>query len=972
MTAAAGSPFEQVRRASIPSLAIDLSEHRHRATGARHFHFATEDGNNGFVVAFLTVPQDSTGVAHVLEHTSLCGSETYPIRDPFFMMIRRSLATFMNAFTSSDWTAYPFATQNERDFDNLLSVYLDAVFFPRLDPLDFAQEGHRLEPADPADPRSELVVRGVVYNEMKGVMSQPTNRLYQELMSRLFPTTTYHHNHGGDPAVIPQLTHDDLVTFHARHYHPSNAVFMTWGDMDPGRHQRRMEELALSRFDRLDVDLSVPDERRYDECLRAQTTYPVGPDEPTSERTHVVLGWLLGRTTDPFETLETQLVADVLLAHGASPLRRALETTDLGSSPSGLAGLQTSTRESAFVCGLEGSEPQRAAAVEELVMGVLEEVAAEGVDPAQVEAALHQLELSQREIGGGDVPYGLQVMLETLPAILHGGDPVGFLDIDPVLDELRRRVRSPGYVRGRVRALIVDNPHRVRLTMAPDPGRARREEEEERERIAELARGLDDAGRADLARRAKMLARRQSQQESPDVLPRVHVSDIPADVPIPEGRTSPVNGIESTWFEAGTNGLVYVQVAVEIPDLPAELVDVLGLYASCLTEVGSGERTYLETQAQQAAVTGGVGARARVRGRRRDVRELSSFFSVGTKALARNVEPAVRLLMETFTDPRFDEHARLREIVSRLRMARERNLLAQGHALAMKAATASIAPQAALSHRLAGLASVGRLRELDRTLAGGSAAEGFSNALAGLGRALEGAPRRLLLVGERPHHDVLRDACAALWKQPYPPRDDRLDVAHEPSPLRQAWTTATTVSFCAAAYPCVAPSHPDAPALTLLGPLLRNGFLHNAVRERGGAYGAGAGYDADSGAFRFFSYRDPRIGGTLADFRASVEWAVGGELEERLLEEAVLNVVGRLDRPDPPAGEAIGTYYMSLHGRTPEVRRRFRASLLDVTLDDVRRAAETWLVPGRESVAVLTGEELLSREDGLDLDTIPV
>jgi Zn-dependent M16 (insulinase) family peptidase len=227
-----------------------FQEYRHRATGARHLHLAADDPHNAFMVAFLTVPQDSSGVAHILEHTALCGSRRYPVRDPFFMMIRRSLNTFMNAFTSSDWTAYPFASQNKKDFNNLLDVYLDATFFPLLDERDFAQEGHRLEFAEADDPHSELLFKGVVFNEMKGALSSPVQRLGQALQSRLFPTITYHYNSGGDPEAILDLSHEQLKAFHARHYHPSNAIFLTYGDIPAAEHQRASRPQALNRFKR--------------------------------------------------------------------------------------------------------------------------------------------------------------------------------------------------------------------------------------------------------------------------------------------------------------------------------------------------------------------------------------------------------------------------------------------------------------------------------------------------------------------------------------------------------------------------------------------------------------------------------------------------------------------------------------------------------------------------------------------------
>ena len=439
--AAVHPAFEWVRSEAIESLNMVVEEYRHRKTGALHYHLAADNPENVFLVALRTVPTDSTGVAHILEHTVLCGSEHYPVRDPFFMMIRRSLNTFMNAFTSSDWTAYPFASQIRKDFDNLMDVYLDAVFFSRLHELDFAQEGHRVEFAEPDNPDSDLVFKGVVFNEMKGAMSSASSTLWQTLTSYMFPTTTYHYNSGGDPEHIPHLTYHELKTFYHYHYHPSNAVFMTYGDIPAVEHQQRMQDKALSRFERLDIDISVKDEKRYHAPVRVQESYALDEPGDLGDKTHIVLGWLMGRSTNLKEQLEAHLLDGVLLDDSASPLRRALETTKLGSAPSPLCGLEASNREMSFVCGLEGSRPENADALEALVLDVLQKVVDEGIPAERVEAVLHQLELSQREISGDGYPYGLQLILEGLSSAIHRGDPVAVMNLDPVLEELRELIR---------------------------------------------------------------------------------------------------------------------------------------------------------------------------------------------------------------------------------------------------------------------------------------------------------------------------------------------------------------------------------------------------------------------------------------------------------------------------------------------------------------------------------------------------
>ncbi len=378
-TQAQNNPFILKRSTPIAALNLTVEEYEHPDTGAVHLHLGCENSENVFMVALRTVPQDSTGVAHILEHTVLCGSERYPVRDPFFMMLRRSLNTFMNAFTSSDWTAYPFATQNTKDFSNLLSVYLDAVFFSRLDPLDFAQEGHRVEfEKDEVNGKDTLVFKGVVFNEMKGAMSSTSSILWDKLCYELFPTNTYHFNSGGDPEAIPDLSYQQLRDFYARHYHPSNAIFLTFGDIPAALHQRDFQELVLKRFSRSNESVEVTLEQLFLTPRVAEHDYAVDASEGLAKKTHHVMGWKLGESADLTAMLEAQVLSAVLMENSASPLMHYLETTELGSAPSPLCGVEESMREMVFCCGIEGSSPEVAAQFQQEVLGKLKEVADSG------------------------------------------------------------------------------------------------------------------------------------------------------------------------------------------------------------------------------------------------------------------------------------------------------------------------------------------------------------------------------------------------------------------------------------------------------------------------------------------------------------------------------------------------------------------------------------------------------------------
>jgi len=962
----AHAAFKAVRQETIDSLNVTVEQFEHRATGASHYHIASDNTENVFLVALRTVPQDSTGVAHILEHTALCGSERFPVRDPFFMMLRRSLNTFMNAFTSSDWTAYPFASQNRKDFNNLLDVYLDAVFFSRLDPLDFAQEGHRVEFSEPDNRESDLVYKGVVFNEMKGAMSSVSSVLWAELSRHLFPTTTYHYNSGGDPERIPDLSYDQLKQFYRSHYHPSNAIFMTFGDITAEEHQALFEEKALNKFQRLEQRIEVPLEQRLGNPIRVRESYAFDDPGPTENKTHIVLGWLLGESTQLTELLEAQLLSSVLIDNSSSPLMHALETTDLGQSPSPLCGLEDSMRELVFCCGVEGGEAASESALEELVLGVLQKVADEGVPLEQLEAVLHQLELHQREITGDSFPYGLQLILSALGCATHYSDPIPLLDLDPVIARMRESIQDPAYIKELARRLLLDNQHRVTLVMTPDQNLSASRTETEALRLAELKAQMADDEKERVIKLASDLVARQAQVDDESILPKVELSDIPASLPELERKIVSEDDRTVTAYGQGTNGLVYQQAVATLPQLPEDQMQVLPLYSNILTELGLGDSNYLQAQQRQAATVGAINAFTSMRGNIDDEQVVTGNFVLSSKALLKNSQAQSQLMRETLETVRFDESDRIRELISQQRARREQAVTGNGHGLAMAAASAGMSPLASLNHQLSGMNGIKFLRELDESLKDDVSMQEFTSQLTDIHQQVTSIPMQLLTVAESHKVSELADQSLSVWSgfgtnQP--------GTAFAPAPVRarvgELWVTNTQVNFCALAYPTVPVGHADAGALTVLGGFLRNGFLHRAIREQGGAYGGGASQDSGIAAFRFYSYRDPRLAETLDDFDGAIDWMLNTQHQYQPLEEAILGVIGSLDKPSSPAGEAKQHFHNTLFGRSHAQRELFRQQILGVTLDDLRRVTETYLRPEQASIAVITSNAQADATEGL-------
>ena len=959
--------FEFIKEQKVESLNVLVQEFVHKKTGASHIHLSSDSDENVFIVALRTVPHDSTGVAHILEHTALCGSQKYPVRDPFFMMTRRSLNTFMNAFTSSDWTAYPFASMNRKDFNNLLDVYLDAVFFSRLDELDFAQEGHRLEFAEIDNPASDLLYKGVVFNEMKGAMSSVPSQLWQTLCKYMFPTNTYHFNSGGEPEDIPDLTYQQLLDFYKTHYHPSNAIFMTFGDIPAEEHQTKFENQALKHFDKLDYAVSVADEKRYYAPVKVQESYP-NNDEDLSEKTHIVVGWLLGHSTDLEESMRAQLLTSVLLDNSASPLMQALETTQLGSAPSPLCGLDDSQKELTLMCGLAGCASNVSDEVEELILDVARNIVTEGIPQEDVESALHQLELHQREIGGDHYPYGLQIILTALTSATHRGDPVKLLNIDPVLEKLREEIKSPDFIKELVQKYILDNTHRVRLTLTPDAELNNRKELAEKQKLEKIKNNLSDLEKETIIKQAVALKERQeNQEEDEEILPKVTLQDVPEFESTVSGNEEHVNKTRITSYATGTNGLVYQQAIFKMPPLPEKLLSKLSIYSNIVTELGVGDKSYLEIQKQQASVCGSFSGFSSIRGNIANKHDVLGHYNFSGKALSRNHSGLTELMSETINNVRFDEMDRIKELIAQLNHSYEQRITGNGHSLAMTAASSGICATAKLSHNLTGLEGFKRLKALNKSLQNSADLEELADTLKALHQAITQSESQILLIGEESNISQFKSQLGHLTASNHS-QAEAFKLEHTENKIHDAWLTNSQVNFCAKSYSTVTMDHEDSAALVILGGFLRNGFLHTAIREQGGAYGGGASQDNNNGAFRFYSYRDPRLVETLDDFDASVQWLINEKHSEQKLEEAILGAISGLDSSESPAGKAKRCFHAELSGRTVEKRQLFRQRLLSTKIDDLKHVAEKYLTKENENTAVLTDTSQKDQVEALDFN----
>jgi Zn-dependent M16 (insulinase) family peptidase len=939
-----------------------LYQLEHDGTGARHIHISNMDRENTFGVAFKTVPSDSTGVAHILEHTVLCGSERFPVRDPFFSMLKRSLSTFMNAFTASDWTMYPFATQNRKDYYNLMNVYLDAAFFPNIDELSFKQEGHRLDvTGDGADTRLEY--KGVVYNEMKGAMSSPDQVMVRSLLNALYPDTTYRHNSGGEPAAIPSLTHQQLKAFHARHYHPSNAFFYTYGHLSLMDHLAFIEERVLSRFSRIDPGTNVPAQPRWTVPKTVTYHYPLDRSEDPSKKYQACVAWLLADIKDTFEVLVTAVIEQVLIGNAASPLRKALMDSQLGTALSDGTGYDAENRDTLFSVGLKDVAESDTEKIEAIVFSVLKGLVEEGIDPELVESAIHQIEFHRKEVTNTPYPYGIKLLVGISASWMHGGDPERMLQLDADFERLRQSLAKPRFLEDKIRRHFLDNPHRVRFTLAPNQKMAEVENQRVADELAGILASLDEAELARIRADAAALAKLQETQENINCLPTLQREDIPPSVV----RIDPAPGFfqPPVWtYDQPTSGIFYFSGGLGVGGIDRQLLPLVPFFCYAASKMGTKGCDYAQMARRIDLYTGGIGFSANARTHFDNSGDCLPFVSLGAKCLNRNQDRTFEILHELTSRVDFSNHTRLRQLVLEYRAGLEAAVVHNGHRLAISLAARNFTPANCLQERWGGIHQLHTIKQVETEMTD-DGMQHLTASLQAIGDTIFCRNNvKMALVGEKKmlaeateSVNTLTDGLAAGGKDGFmPPRIDMV-----PTLPMEGWSTSTAVSFVAQTFRTVRLDHADSPALSVIAKMLRSMYLHREIREKGGAYGGFALYNAEDGLFSFGSYRDPHIVGTLKVYDGAADFIRSGKFSEDDVKEAILQVCSELDKPDPPGPAARKAFYRRIIGLTDEARMRNKENLLKLTRKAVMETADRYFDNGRgkKAVAVISSRDQL-------------
>ncbi len=953
-----GFTVDKVRE--VPELRCRLYELHHVPSNARVIHVAADDDENLFCLSFQTVPHSSNGIAHALEHIVLCGSKKFPVNDPFFSMTRRSMNTFMNALTGTDFTCYPAASQIEKDFYNLLEVYLDAVFHPNLTEMSFLQEAHRYEFEESENPSSPLTINGVVFNEMKGSLAKPTRRLMQEMSRLIFPDVPYGFESGGSPEEIPTLTLEELRQFHATFYHPSRCLFFFYGNLPLANHLDFIASHALKGVSALPQLQPIPLQPRLHTPVTKKIYYPIAKED-TIAKSYLSFGWLTTQISNQLECLALLILDIMLLDTDASPLKQRLLQS--GKCKQVMSSVDTEIKEAPFVITLTGCEEADCESLSELLFSTLSEIAIEGIPHDTIEHAIHQVEFAKSEITGSGTPFGLSLYMRAALLAHHGLDPIKGLEIHSLFDELRQQLsHNPSYFSSLIRKYFLDNRHFVRILMSPQPSLQETEQREEQEKLTTIKQGLSTEAQATIVTQSQELHRFQEETQDLSCLPFLQVRDVPKESVDFHLTHEQLGTVDLYTHETFCNDIVYLTTASSLPALKKEDLWMVRLFLVLLPQLGCGTRSYEETLLSMQAYTGGIGASLSLNIQAANPTTICPTWHLFGKALGRHAERLATLMMDFLLSARFDERKRIQEILEKHHTDLENSITSRSLEYAMSRAGAAISTPLAISEEWYGLSYLQHIRQI--VLHYPEQEKSFL-------RKLEAWKEKLLLT-QNFHLIVCGDSKNTIeaaenrfWgllDVPITPAHPwNIDLA--PFPAENiAYQIPSTVSFSSAILPTVPYTHPDSALLAVLAQLLNNTLLHKKLREQGGAYGGGASANPIAGTFSFYSYRDPNLFSTIQTFHTATQALLENGFSDQELAEAKLSVLQDLDTPIAPGSRAILAYSWWKKGKAHATRQQFRDRLLAVSKADIFRAIPIYF--SREKIPFVTfaSPQLLTRD----------
>ncbi|MCX7904349.1 MAG: insulinase family protein [Caloramator sp.] len=904
----------------------------HEKTGARLLKIYNDDDNKVFSISFRTPPNDSTGVPHIIEHSVLCGSRKFPVKEPFVELIKGSLQTFLNAMTYPDKTMYPVASKNEKDFFNLMDVYLDAVFYPNIykTPEILMQEGWHYELFDKT---GELTLRGVVYNEMKGAFSSPESILFRKISETLFPDTTYGYESGGDPDHIPELTYEEFIEFHKKFYHPSNSYIYLYGN---GNTEKELEFIDgyLKDFEKTEIYSEIDFQPPFEEIKEVEMEYPIADDEDTKEKTFLSLNFVTGDARNVEETLALEILEHILLGTFASPLKKALVDAGLGKDVFG--SFEGSILQPMFSIIVKGSEIDKKEKFKEVVFETLKKLVKEGLDKKQIEASINKIEFQMREAEHEYAPKGLLYGIKLMNSWLYDAHPTAYLEYDLPLQNIKDGAKGR-YFEDLIEKYLLNNKHASVLILKPKKGMLREKENALKEKLQKIKDSMTDEELERIIENTNSLLKRQETPDSKEALetiPLLSIRDIKREADVLPIVERELQGCKLLFHPVFTNKIAYTNFYFDMDKVDIELMPYASFLSTLLGKLPTENFSYEELAKEIDIYIGGIKYYPQIVEKINNVDDFKPIFVIESKALVDKLPKMLELVGEIINKTKFDDKKKIKEIIQQTKSRLEMVIIEKGHSVASKRLNSYFSKAAKINEAMNGIEFYKFISNLEKN---------FDNLYDDLVDKLYKVKDRIFninnvllsLTCEDGDVKLYEDNVGHILKDLKREKLEKANLDVELSKDNEGLLTQANVQYVAKGYNYRKLGYEYNGAMQVLRTIISLDYLWNKVRVQGGAYGCFMNLERN-GTLTFASYRDPNLKETIKAYDETVKFIENLEIDGREMTKYIIGTMSKLDFPLNPfmKGRVSDENYM--RGITQEDIQREREEVLDAKLDVIK------------------------------------
>ena len=941
---------------------------KHKRTGARIALLSNDDDNKVFYIGFRTPPKNSTGVAHIIEHTVLCGSDKFPVKDPFIELAKGSLNTFLNAMTYPDKTVYPVASCNDKDFQNLMDVYLDAVFHPNIyhEEKIFKQEGWHYEMESEQDP---LTINGVVYNEMKGAYSSPDDVLYREIMNSLYPHTAYAVESGGDPDVIPELTYEEFLDFHRKYYHPSNSYLYLYGNMDMVEKLRYIDEEYLSKYDALQVDSALTVEKPFVGTVTVEKEYPIMESESEKKNSYLSYNVSLGKSLDRKTCFGFQVLVDVIGTVPGAKVKQAILDAGIGTDV--ICSFDSGVLQPYFSIIAKNADIEQKEEFVRIIEEQLQKLAEEGLDKKTLQATLNYYEFKYREADFGSYPKGLMYGLNMLESWLYDdAKPFYYIELLDTYRELKNAVQTSFY-EDMIRTLLLRNTHKSLVTVKPVKGLTGKKERKLAEALATKKAQMSDAQIRQIVKETAELKEYQeepSPKEDLEKIPLLTRADMRKEATAYRNTEKKVGDTVLLHHDVFTNGIGYLRFMFDLRQVPEELFPYVGILKILIGLVSTQTHSYGELYNEINLKTGGITPAVNTYTDADDLSRYTATFDMKAKVLYENLEDAFALVSEILIKSCYTDSKRIFELIAEARSEKQAHMMSAGHTLAAGVALSYLSKPAMVMEQINGMPFYRMLEDLEEHFE-----ERFPELSANLARLVECLfCAENLMVDYTSTEDGLcgvEELVEKFKKTLYTAKAEGKGYDPQPQKRNEGLMSSAQVQYVCRAGNFEKKGLPYTGALRVLRVMMGYDYLWTQVRVKGGAYGCMCNF-GKSGESYFVSYRDPNLEKTIEIYEKAADYIAGFEADERTMTQFIIGAVSELDTPLTPA--QMGNYSLSgyMTHYTMERVQRDRDELLATDAATIRNlAAYIRAFMSDDCLCVVGNEQKIKEQKDLFLHT---